>query len=1478
MRLRQFANSIKSKKRSDKSWRVRLGLIESLEDRRLMAVFENFDSVTAPALPAGWVQTATQTNTWGTGATSSDTAPNHAFVANVAVVSESILTSPSFVLSAATPILQFRNSFATEQDFDGGVLEIAINGGAFADILVAGGSFINGGYVSTLDSGGGNPIGGRPAWTGDSSGYITTAVSLPAAAINQNVQLRWRFGTDVSVGVIGWRIDTISLEPVATDDFGDAPAPYPVTLAENGARHVAGVLRLGTNVDLESDGVHSANADFDGGDEDGVIINGTLLSGLQKTISVTASQAGGLLNAWIDWNADGDWADASEQIFTNQVLAAGSNSLNISVPASLNAATSFARFRISTVAGLSFTGPAIDGEVEDYKVAIAVPGVGNWEPLGPFGATNGQVEGIANRPVVGAMHTVLAHPTNADILYVGSVNGGVWKSTNATSAQPNWTPLTDSMPSQSIGALAFDLADATSNTIYAGVGRSSSFAQIGNSRTGLMRSTDGGLNWQVVDGGGLLRGKNISGIYANGNTVVVSVNVADSFVFANIGIFRSTNGGATFTQIASGNGTATGLPGGVSYDLVYDPITPSTLYTSTVFSDLVLGQNGVYKSTDSGATWTRVSSAAMNTLITNSTSNLELAVGRNNEVYAAIITGGVMTGLFRSGNNGSTWVQMDSPKTNENGTDVGLNPSGGKGPQSGAPEAIAGGQGNIHFSIVADPTNANIVYVGGDRQPRTFGDTGGFPNSIGAQDFSGRLFRGDASQPAGSQFVHLTHRNNIAALPGGGTASNSSPHADSREMTFDAAGNLLEVDDGGVYRRTSPRTNTGDWFSVIGDLQTTEAHDVGWDSLSNVAITGNQDTGTTFQTSAGSSTWVSISTGDGGDVAIDNIQLAGNGQSVRYTSFQNLGSLRRTIWNAAGVLQTTTFPALTPLGGAPAIGGAFRTPVETNAVAGGRLLILGSNGLYESLNSGGSVSRIGTVGVNNITTNALSYGGVQNNVNNPDVVWAAIGTDVFLRTAGTGSVSLTLADPTTSVIRDLAVNSRDWANAFVIDDNQVFQTTNAGTSWTDITGNSFPVGTEFWSLSFVAGPLSTAVILGTNIGIFMMSNFRVGVWTAIGSELPRVLTYDMDYDAADDVLVAGTLGRGAWSLSDVSSLIPVPPTVVNRGVFYNGSTGNSGNAFAADKLPLLPGQSSTFQNYTNFELGITGIAVDIKDLPTSVTPAQMLSSLQFARWNGIDVAGFTTLPVGATPTVSAIQAGAGSNGSSRVFITFPNNSLRNTWLRVTVLANSTTLMTQNDVFYFGNVVGDMNVGNTPTRLRVNAEDTTAIRLNQSPLPGSASAGNIYDLNRDGRVDAQDTFLVRANQQPLGIVAPITVPGPTIPAANSGLVAADSLEKLLASLSVQTPDLAANTLRLSESVEKTPGFRTIGARTIGSRISAIKMEPRLVPPDAAPSIDPPASTTEFGRSAVDKNLAPSVITRKQKLVDNYFAGFSSADIF
>src|SRR5204863_3622712 len=99
-----------------------------------------------------------------------------------------------------------------------------VNGGSFNDIMTAGGSFVTGGYTDTISTDFGSPIGGRLAWSGDSGGYITTKVNLPAAAIGQNIKLRFRMASDDSVNQTGWRIDTIVIT-VAGPCSSATPSP-----------------------------------------------------------------------------------------------------------------------------------------------------------------------------------------------------------------------------------------------------------------------------------------------------------------------------------------------------------------------------------------------------------------------------------------------------------------------------------------------------------------------------------------------------------------------------------------------------------------------------------------------------------------------------------------------------------------------------------------------------------------------------------------------------------------------------------------------------------------------------------------------------------------------------------------------------------------------------------------------------------------------------------------------------------------------------------------------------------------------------------------------------------------------------------------------------------------------------------------------------------------------------------------------------
>ena len=147
---------------------------------------QNFDGVVAPALPAGWTTTFSGL---GTAVTTStifpDTAPNDIFLSEASNVALSEVTSAPIAITGAGQKLSFRNLFNTEPGFDGTVLEISIAGGAFQDILAAGGTFASGGYNATLATGFLNPLPGRMAWAGLSGGtaaaptYITRWSTCP---------------------------------------------------------------------------------------------------------------------------------------------------------------------------------------------------------------------------------------------------------------------------------------------------------------------------------------------------------------------------------------------------------------------------------------------------------------------------------------------------------------------------------------------------------------------------------------------------------------------------------------------------------------------------------------------------------------------------------------------------------------------------------------------------------------------------------------------------------------------------------------------------------------------------------------------------------------------------------------------------------------------------------------------------------------------------------------------------------------------------------------------------------------------------------------------------------------------------------------------------------------------------------------------------------------------------------------------------
>jgi large repetitive protein len=196
--------------------------------------------------------------------------------------------------------------------------------------------------------------------------------------------------TDVTV-TRGQVTSGLDFGNVVAFDFGDAPNSYGTLLANNGPRH--GILPgfgLGFTsdplavVNAEPDGQPSAGANLDTSDNGVAFLSGLTPGAQSAAVLVgvrTGNNSAGFLQAWIDFNGDGDFNDPGEQIFKDLQLGTGDHTLFFSVPSNAVLGQTYARFRYGYERGIGPTGPAIAGEVEDLvtdvlqNIPVATPDV-----------------------------------------------------------------------------------------------------------------------------------------------------------------------------------------------------------------------------------------------------------------------------------------------------------------------------------------------------------------------------------------------------------------------------------------------------------------------------------------------------------------------------------------------------------------------------------------------------------------------------------------------------------------------------------------------------------------------------------------------------------------------------------------------------------------------------------------------------------------------------------------------------------------------------------------------------------------------------------------------------------------------------------------------------------------------------------------------------------------------------------------------
>lgn len=751
--------------------------------------------------------------------------------------------------------------------------------------------------------------------------------------------------------------------------------------------------------------------------------------------------------------------------------------------------------------------------------------------------------------------------------------------------------------------------------LIAGIGPVTNAAGVSGPLTGIQLSNDGGLTWtsRAVDG-------------ATNLGITATARLGDTLLAGSSNLFDGYSAGGLFRSIGGGAFAAVALPNSD----VNAPVTGIVRGTNAT-NDVFIAAGGgattqaptLYRGAIDGNTWVTLDApgSALATDLSTKTAYVSgdatlrydkvvrLASGPNGTIAVAVAqltlsgteTKSTLSSVYLSNDNGATFtrVAVDGSKIN------------------------TGGQALTNLAIAVDPVNNKIVYVAGDSSA--------------------------AADPALGFYLPIykltLNADNTTSITDLSIVNDSSIHPDVRGITFDKNNQLIVLNDGGIYTLVN-----GAWRGLNGNLQIAEYYQVGYDSKNKRVGAAAQDNGVQLQNARTSTAYSLLAGGDG-----INLSFADrNGPNTFvYGSLQNLALFRGVIDSTTGQFGSSVSLNLFNSGvqinteaNAPFSSKFVLNQFDQNQFAvGTKAVYTGTDSPFLAIPPGANaftiaVTKVGDAGAGT-EISALAYGVTGNQQailagGNNSTVW--LSSDGTAANWGEATNYRTSGGATpTSVVFD----ARTIQRFYVVDGTNVWGTANTGTLFTNLNASlpasfSAPRALEFISQNgvnaLVVGGLNTASGLGNQIAVASSRNDgTLYNWDRLGSGLPNAPIFSLYYSTPADVLVAGTLGRGAWTLYDVTSFFS------QATALWFGKADNDSTPIAAQLSEGIDETGAAFtRGLTKFGTGTTTISSGLTATylgATVVNQGQLLVDGSIALSSGVTVNNGGTL--GGSGTVAA---------------------------------------------------------------------------------------------------------------------------------------------------------------------------------------------------------------------------------------------------